>query len=162
MEMAYKQPPHLTNQEMQAFFFQEAKIARLCSHNKNGTIHAVPVWFMFNHDKFIIAVPEKSQKIRNILRDENITLLVDGEGPPTRGVIVYGQAQVSFDKWDEEAVDLLSKYFSREQAEKTMKGVQTIANWVKITITPKRFASFDYEKDDEYWKAAGYAPGTRE
>jgi len=159
--MSYKQPPHLSNQQMQAFF-QVAKIARLCSHNKNGSIHAVPVWFKFDEDKFIIAAPEKSQKIRNILRDENVTLLVDVEGPPTRGVIVYGKAQVSFDKWDDEAVDLLSRYFPREQAEKTMKGVQTIANWVKITITPKRFASFDYEKDDEYWKAAGYTPGVSE
>ena len=158
MELLYKQPPHLNNQEMQAFF-QVAKIARLCSFNKNGTIHAVPVWFKYKQDHFVIAAPEKSQKARNILRNKNITLLVDVEGPPTRGVIVYGEAHVSFDKWDEEAVDLLSRYFPREQAEKTMKGVQTIANWVKITITPSQFASFDYEKDDEYWKAAGYTPG---
>jgi hypothetical protein len=119
----------------------------------------VPVWFKFENNQFTIAAPEKSQKVRNILRNSNFTLLVDVEGPPTRGGIVYGQAQVNFEKWDDEAVDLLSRYFSREQAEKTMTGVQTIANWVKITITPNRFASFDYEKDDEYWKAAGYSPG---
>jgi hypothetical protein len=88
-----------------------------------------------------------------------VTLLVDVEGPPTRGVIVYGKAHVSVDKWDDEAVDLLSRCFSWGQAEKTMKGVQTIANWLKIIITPHRFASFDYEKGDEYRKAAGYAPG---
>ncbi|MFW9983606.1 MAG: pyridoxamine 5'-phosphate oxidase family protein, partial [Candidatus Odinarchaeota archaeon] len=119
----------------------------------------VPVWFKYKLDHFVIAAPEKSQKVRNILRNNNVTLLVDVEGPPTRGVIVYGEAHVSFDKWDEEAIDLLSRYFPQEQAVKTMKGVQTIANWVKITITPSRFASFDYEKDDEYWKAAGYTPG---
>ena len=156
--MPYKQPPHLENKEIQDFF-QIAKIARLCTFNKNGTIHAVPVWFKYENNQFTIAAPERSQKVRNILRNNNVTLLVDVEGPPTRGVIVYGQAEVNLEKWDEEAVDLLSRYFSREQAEKTMKGVQTLANWIKITITPNRFASFDYEKDDKYWKAAGYSPG---
>ncbi|MFX1577805.1 MAG: pyridoxamine 5'-phosphate oxidase family protein [Promethearchaeota archaeon] len=156
--MSYKQPPHLEDKEIQDFF-QTAKIARLCTFNKNGTIHAVPVWFKYENNQFTIAAPEKSQKVRNILRNNNVTLLVDVEGPPTRGVIVYGEAEVNFDKWDEEAVDLLSRYFSREQAEKTMKGVQTLTNWIKITITPNRFASFDYEKDDKYWKAAGYSPG---
>lgn len=140
-------------------FFQVAKIARLCSLNKNGTIHAVPVWFKFKQDHFVIAAPEKSQKVRNILRNKNVTLLIDVEGPPTRGVIVYGKANISLDRWDKEAVDLLSRYFPKEQAEKTMQGVQTIANWIKITITPSRFASFDYEKDAEYWNAAGYTPG---
>jgi hypothetical protein len=39
--MSYKQPPHLKDKEIQDFF-QIAKIARLCSLNKNGTIHAGP------------------------------------------------------------------------------------------------------------------------
>lgn len=158
MELSYTQPPHLTDKEMKAFF-QEAKIARLCSFNKNSTIHAVPVWFKYDEGHFVIAAPEKSQKIRNILRNNNVTLLVDVEGPPTRGVIVYGKAEVDFENWDEEAISLLERYFPREQAEKTVKGLQTLTKWLKITITPQKFTSFDYEKDERYWKAAGYAPG---
>ena len=39
--MSYTQSPHLTNNEIEEFI-KTAKIARVCSHNKDGTIHAVP------------------------------------------------------------------------------------------------------------------------
>ncbi|MFX0182244.1 MAG: pyridoxamine 5'-phosphate oxidase family protein [Candidatus Hodarchaeota archaeon] len=159
--MSYTQSPALTDEEIE-IFLKETKIARICTFNENGTIHAVPVWFKYENGQFTIAAPEKSRKIRNILRNDNTTLLIDVEGPPTRGVIVYGKGKVDFAEWDLEAVSLLEKYFSKEDAEKTLEGVSKLAKWVKILIKPTSMASFDYVKDDKYWSVVSYGPGERQ
>ncbi|MFX1516870.1 MAG: pyridoxamine 5'-phosphate oxidase family protein [Promethearchaeota archaeon] len=154
--MVYTQSPHLTEEEIDTFL-KEVQIARICTLNKDGTIHAVPVWFKFENGIFTIASPEKSRKTRNILRNSNITLLIDVPGPPTRGVIVYGKASVDFTEWNSEALSLLGKYLSKEDARKTLDGLSRLAKWIKISITPTHMASFDYAKDEVYRKAVSYS-----
>ncbi|MFX0063408.1 MAG: pyridoxamine 5'-phosphate oxidase family protein [Candidatus Hermodarchaeota archaeon] len=156
--MSYTQSPHLTNDEIE-IFLKEVQIARICTFNEDGTIHAVPVWFKYENGQFTIATPEKSRKIRNIIRNNNLTLLIDVEGPPTRGVIVYGTAKVDLAEWDSEALSLLEKYLPKEDARKTLDGLNKLAKWVKISIKPTHMASFDYAKDKKYWKAVSYSAG---
>lgn len=93
--MTYTQSPQLTSQEIEAFL-EEAKTARFCSMNKDGTIHAAPVWFEYKNGQTLTATPEKIRKTRNVRRNKNVTVLVDVEGPPTRGVIVYGNAELEY------------------------------------------------------------------
>jgi len=40
--MSYTQSPPLTKEEIEDYLSSE-KILRICTHNKDGTIHAVPV-----------------------------------------------------------------------------------------------------------------------
>ncbi|TFH14822.1 pyridoxamine 5'-phosphate oxidase family protein [Candidatus Bathyarchaeota archaeon] len=51
--MSYKQPPNLTEDEIYEFI-NKAKIARICTHNKDGSIHAVPVWYTYINNEFHI------------------------------------------------------------------------------------------------------------
>jgi len=148
--MTYKQAPHLTDEERDDFL-KEAKTARICSINEDGTIHAVPVWFKYEGGQFIIATIEKNRKVRNIVRNNNVTLLIDIGSPVIRGVIVYGKAEVDLKAWDPDAINLFEKYMSREEAEKLWQINNEWAKWVKITVKPDRMTSFDYTKD-EFWK----------
>jgi len=131
--MSYTQSPHLTDEEIQ-ILLTEAKVARICTFNEDGTIHAVPIWFKYENGQFTIASPEKSRKTRNILRNNNLTLLIDVEGPPTRGVIVYGKGEVDFAEWDPVVLFLLEKYILREDARKTLDGLNKLAKWVKFPL----------------------------
>ena len=79
--MSYTQSPHLTSDEIESFL-QEARIARFCSHNRDGTIHAAPVWYKYENGKMVIGTPHRSRKARNVRRNGNVTVLVDVEGPP--------------------------------------------------------------------------------
>lgn len=117
--MSYTQSPHLTDEEIE-IFIKEVKVARISTFNEDGTIHTVPVWFKYENGQFTIASPEKSRKTRNILRNDNLTLLIDVEGPPTRGVIVYGKGEVDFTEWDSEALSLLKNIFLRKMPEKRL------------------------------------------
>jgi len=148
--MTYTQAPHLTDEERDDFL-KEAKTARICSINEDGTIHAVPVWFKYEGGQFIIATIEKNRKVRNIVRNNNVTLLIDIGSPVIRGVIVYGKAEVDLKAWDPDAINLFEKYMSREEAEKLWQINNEWAKWVKITVKPDRMTSFDYTKD-EFWK----------
>ncbi|MFX1284799.1 MAG: pyridoxamine 5'-phosphate oxidase family protein [Promethearchaeota archaeon] len=156
--MSYTQSPHLTDEEIE-LFLKEPHVARICTFNKDGTIHAVPVWFKYEKGLFTIASPEKSRKTRNMLRNNNLTLLIDVAGPPTRGVIVYGKAEVDFTEWDSEALSLLEKYLPKEDAKKSLNGLNKLTKWVKISISPTHMASFDYGKDEKYWNAVSYSAG---
>ena len=147
--MAYTQAPHLTDKEIDDFL-KKAPTARICSINEEGTIHAVPVWFKYENRQFIIWTPEKSRKIRNIVRNNNVTLSIDEGSPSTRGVIVYGKAEVDYREWNTEAINKLEKYMSREEAEKAWQIMNEWAKWVKIIVSPERIASFDYDKDDKW------------
>jgi len=147
--MAYTQAPHLNDKEIDNFL-KEAPTARICSINEDGTIHGVPVWFKYESGQFIITTPEKSRKVRNIAKNNNVSLLIDVGSPSIRGVIVYGKAEVDLKAWDPEAINLLAKYMSREEAEKMWQIQNEWAKWVKITVKPERMASFNYDKDDKW------------
>ncbi|UCD02393.1 MAG: pyridoxamine 5'-phosphate oxidase family protein [Promethearchaeota archaeon] len=160
--MSYTQSPPLTKKEIEDFC-SSAKVIRICTHNEDGTIHAVPVWFNYKNGHFIIKTPEKTLKVRNLMRDNRLTLLLDKEIPPGKGVIIYGTAEVEFEEEEikegttyKEGLELLEKYMSKEEAEKTFAGFRALTDWVTITVIPERVVSYDFAKDDKHWNAVAY------
>ena len=154
--MSYVQAPPLTDKEIDNFL-KEPILARICSLNNDGTIHAVPVWFMYEKGVFVIPATEKTQKIKNILRNPNVTLLIDVGGPNFRGVIVYGKGDVDFGEWDAEGISITEKYIKdSSKAQKWWKGFHTLAKQVKITIKVDKIISFDYDKDIDFINATTF------
>jgi len=142
---------YLTRGEIESFL-KEAKIARFCSLNDDGTIHAAPVWFKCENGNIVILTPDHSCKARNVKRNKNVTILIDVE-EPTRGVLIYGTAEArALDnefELEPTAISMCEKYMSKEEAKRlAFYFIPKTANWVKITVTPKRIASFDYTKDE--------------
>lgn len=149
--MTYTQSPHMTEEEKESLL-KEAQIARFCSINKDGTIHAAPVWYKYENGQIVIVTPEASRKVRNVKRNKNVTVLVDIEGPPVRGVLIYGKAEVVHPGTPEgymlAAVSVFERYMSRDEAERYAAGLLKVTKGVKIVVTPERVASFDTGKDE--------------
>lgn len=150
--MSYSQPPHLTDNEINEFL-NSAKIARICTHNKDGTIHAVPVWFKYENERLIIGTPKASRRLRNIRRNNNVTVLIDESGPSTRAVIIYGEASIDEKILDQTALSIFGKYMSEEEAKGYWKGLSELTEWAAVMIKPIHMASFDYSKDTRYLEA---------
>lgn len=150
--MSYTQSPHLTDNEIEEFL-KTAKIARICSHNKDGTIHAVPVWFNYDNGKIIIGTPKASRRARNIKHNNNVTVLIDEIGPPTRAAIIYGKTSMDGEDMDKVAHSIFRRYMSEEEARGYWKGLSELTEWVKIIVEPIHIASFDYSKDTKYLDA---------
>lgn len=156
--MTYTQSPHLTNEEIESFL-KNSQVARFCSLNADGTIHAVPVWYSYIDGQIIVATPVASRKARNVKRNENVTLLIDDSGTRgvwPKGVVVYGKAKLGVtDLTLAEFTPLCDKYFPGARAERYARGLLSLTRWVKIVVKPERMASFDYAKDEAYKTATG-------
>ncbi len=156
--MPYTQSPHLSDEEIESLL-KKAAVARFCSLNADGTIHATPVWFSYIDGKIVLATPFSSRKARNVRTNPNVTLLVDDsetKGAWPKGVLVYGRAELGLnDLGLTEFTRLCEKYRSGDKAEKYARGLLTLTKWVKMVVTPLNLASFDYNKDMVYKTATG-------
>ena len=142
----------MTKEEIESLL-TTAQIARFCSLNEDGTIHAAPVWYKYANGEIIIATPNASRKVSNIRRNRNVTILIDVEEPTLKGVLIYGKAQLenmdTRDRYISEAMRVFERYMSRDEAERYAVGLFKIAKkGVKITIRPERIVSFDTSKDE--------------
>ncbi|MHA2371032.1 MAG: pyridoxamine 5'-phosphate oxidase family protein, partial [Candidatus Hodarchaeales archaeon] len=147
--MGYTQSPPLTEEEIKEFL-NKTKVARLCTLNKDNTIHAAPIWFRVKDDKIIISTFERSRKARNLKKSNKATVLIDDVGPPTRGVIIYGRADLSGENVLSTTEWVFEKYMPKEKAKTTAEGVINLGKGITIAITPEKLASFDYAKDTVY------------
>ena len=89
----YPQAPELTDDELKAFL-REAGVARLATHDADGSIHLAPLYFRYEDPDILLGTQAVSRKVRNVERDPRVTVLVDVTQPALVGVVVYGSARV--------------------------------------------------------------------
>jgi len=141
----YPQAFPMTYEEMEDFLALPL-IAKLSTHNKDGTIHTVPVWFKYRDGEILLGTQEISQKVQNIKRDSRVTVLVDTTEPRLKGVILYGNARLEYDNVIPKRVAIFEKYMDTQDASGLAERLAGTWSPVVISITPQRFISFDYSK----------------
>jgi len=84
--------------------FEDAYTTIFCSHNKDGTIHAAPIWYRYRDGEFYFVSIKKSRRVANIKCNKNVSLsfLIQGskagEGDiPSKCALVYGKAELGFE-----------------------------------------------------------------
>ncbi len=77
-----------------AAFLAERHTATMCTLSRDGTIHAVAMWYGFLEGRLAVHTKARSQKARNLSRDPRMTCLVAaGERyEELRGVELVGTA----------------------------------------------------------------------
>lgn len=149
--MAYTQPPNLSEEEIQSLL-KETKLARICSLNQDGTIHAATVNFKHEAERILIATPKASRKARNLQRDGTVTVLVDVVGEKAsdiRGAVVYGKADVK-ELTLAQFIRINETWMSADRVEERTQRFLDLTDWVLISVDPVRMASWDYAKDEEF------------
>ncbi len=141
----YPQSPAMTAEEV-ATFLQEMLIARLGTHNPDGTIHMAPVWFKYEAGEIWIGTQAISRKARNIDGNNRVTVLIDDQEPPYKGVMIYGTTVLDNEQAVNKRVTIFSRYMSPERAEKMAIGLAKQFEPVIIRIQPERIVSYDYAK----------------
>jgi len=79
-------------------FLRGRHIAVLTTINPDGTALQTPVWYDRRDGHIYVRTNSKSAKSRNIRRDPRISLCVQDERPPYRGVTVTGDARIEPDQ----------------------------------------------------------------
>ena len=147
----YTQPPHLSDAEIQSLLEEEA-VARICSLNEDGTIHATTVNYKYEAGRITVATPSASRKARNLERNGEVTILVDviGEGlSKIRGAIVYGRAELQDIEFSQ-FLAINEAWMSSEKVEDRTRALMELTDWVLISIEPQNVASWDYAKDKKF------------
>ena len=149
--MVYTQAPQMSEEETKSLL-KEAKIARFCSLNADGTIHAAPVSYKYETGRIIVATPAASRKVRNVKRNRNVTILIDVGGKSlsdVKGALIYGEAEVK-ELTLSEFVSINETWMPGDRVEASTKGLFGLTKWVMISVEPVHIASFDYSKDEEF------------
>jgi nitroimidazol reductase NimA-like FMN-containing flavoprotein (pyridoxamine 5'-phosphate oxidase superfamily) len=126
------------------------RFARICTHNEDGTIHATPVSYRYINGQILILTNIESRKVKNIKRNNDVTVLVD-EVNTLRGIQIHGTAEIDYDNIYEKAPTVLETArpvldVPKEKLERIAKAYVDTFKLVILRITPKHTESFDYGK----------------
>jgi len=144
-KVEYPQLPSLTDEEL-ASFFEKALFARLGTINEDGTIHIAPIFFKYEDGQIIAATQDPSRKVRNIKRNNHVSVLIDTTEVPFKGVLVYGTAKLDYEDVILKRIAIFERRLPREQAETYARRLSGKWKCVIVRITPLHIVSFDYSK----------------
>ncbi len=127
-------------------FLRGHHIATLGTHNADGSIHLIAVWYLFESGSLFIATSSKSQKARNVAARPKASLMVDARKPGTeRGVTAAARAEViSGDQSREINQRIYSRYLSAAAISDSHVGpVFASMDDVTLRLTPVSWISWD-------------------
>ncbi len=149
----YPQKPPFTQAEL-VEFLNVSPLARLSTHNSDGTIHISPVYFKYIDGEIIIGTQVASCKVRNIKRNPQVTVLIDNQVPPWKGVLIYGEATLDDVDVVAKRAAIFERYTTPEEALKRAQYFCGNFESVVLHIIPRRITSFDYTKEGWLEQAA--------
>jgi len=126
-------------------------IASLATHNPDGSIHVVAVWYWFDGGHVFVATSSRSRKARNLQSNSNVSLMIDARDPAASfGVNVAGTAQiVTGDSSQKKNAEIHRKYLSPTALVDPRVG-PVFAAWddVTIQIIPGSVIAWDMRQAD--------------
>ncbi len=144
-KVEYPQLPSMSDAELESFLGR-ALFARLGTINEDGTIHIAPVFFKYDAGQILVATQEPSRKVRNIKRNNHVTVLIDTTEVPFKGALVYGTAELDYEDVIRKRIGIFERRLSHEEAETYARRLSGKWRCVIVRITPVYIASFDYSK----------------
>lgn len=141
----------MTAEETDAFLHGRHTM-NLATHNHDGTIHLVAMWYGFLPDGTIgFETFERSQKVKNLQRDARVTALVEaGETYDTlQGVELVGTMEVSddHDTLLAIAMDVLLRYHPEvSETDRSAAAEMVIKKRVAMLLRPEKTVTWDHRK----------------
>ncbi|MEA3338148.1 MAG: pyridoxamine 5'-phosphate oxidase family protein [Chloroflexota bacterium] len=141
----YPQAKPFTADEAEAFLAKPL-IAKLATHNEDGSIHIAPLWFNYEGGDILFGTQAITQKVQNIKRDPRVTVLVDGVDPVLQAVMIYGMAELDYEDVTPKRIALFEKYMSAEEAVGFAESLAATYEPVIIRVKLGHMITFDYSK----------------
>ena len=137
----------MTQEDLQSLF-AESYTTIFCSHNKDGTIHAAPIWYNYRNNVFHFISLKKSNRVQNIKRNNNVSLsfLMQGSksgegGIPSKCALVYGLAELGFEP--EEGYNKYVQYvWGKYHLESSFNPEFNDVTQVTLRVVPKKIVHF--------------------
>ena len=127
-------------------FLKTQKILRLSTIGENKMLHIVPVWYMYSSKKFYVGTNTKTQKARNLKKNNNVAFCVDVgvKSPDIYGIMGQGNANLILENSTVKriATKILLRYFKSMQ-NKSAKELLGDTDCI-IEIIPRKLSVWSY------------------
>jgi hypothetical protein len=128
-------------------FLERPLLARFSSHNPDGTIHIAPLYFLFSDGVFLFGTQPSSRKVRNIMRNPRVSVLVDTDEPVLQSVLAYDQAELDHKDVLKKRITILTKYgYSTANALDFACRLAEAWGSVIVRLQPTKLVTVDYSK----------------
>ncbi|MCB1029576.1 MAG: PPOX class F420-dependent oxidoreductase [Microthrixaceae bacterium] len=138
--------------EERAEFLGGRRTMQMATHGRDDTIHLVAMWYGFEGGNPAFETFARSQKVANLRRNPNITVLVeDGDTYETlRGVQIVGRAEV-IEEGDPRVIDIaesvVGRYLDTSGPDETRAVAEAMANKrVGVVVHPEKTVTWDHNK----------------
>ncbi|HLA66019.1 MAG TPA: pyridoxamine 5'-phosphate oxidase family protein [Acidimicrobiia bacterium] len=140
-----------------AAYLETGRTVIVGSHNRDGSVHLAPMWYVMDRGKIVFRSFTKSQKIVNLQRDPRITVLVEtGEAyAELQGIMIRGTATLVDDPAFTLRIygRLAAKYAMVGDAPVELHGEALEATFgrfapknTSVIVEPRKITSWDHTK----------------
>ena len=138
--------------EERAEFLGGRRTMQVATHGADGTIHLVAMWYGFDGERPAFETFASSQKVLNLRRNPNLTVLVeDGDTYETlRGVQIVGRAEL-IEEGDPRVIDIaesvVTRYIDTSSPEEGRAVAEAMANKrAGVIIHADKIVTWDHTK----------------
>ena len=124
----------MTEQFDREKLFSGPNVAILATVDSKNRPHAMPIWYIYEDEKFVMTAGKNSQKVKNIQRSCNATIVLDRREPPYHAVMIRGRAEIGPTPDSEWLLRLAIRYLGEEQGKTYFQGLSD--DRVAITTYP--------------------------
>jgi hypothetical protein len=132
-------------------FLSDGHTARIATVKPDNSPHVTPVWYLWEKNQLLMAIPKDSVKARNIRQNNKVAVTIDTDKAPIKAVIIEGTAKV------EELSNEIGRKVDRRMAAKYVKPeyLDEYIEWsdaedveyIYLRICPEKIVSWDSSKD---------------
>jgi len=127
-------------------FLKSQKVLRLATIGKNKTPHIVPVWYRYVSNKIQIGTNTKTQKAKNVIKNNKVSFCVDVgiNAPNIYGVMGQGEANLILEKSKVKIIakKILLRYFKTLENKSALKLLEDTD--CIIEINPEKYSVWNY------------------
>ena len=125
------------------------RVAILATRYADGTMLLAPVWHEWTDGGFTIVIDGNDAKMRNVLRDRRVSVVVAEDEPPYRGIEVRGEAKLA----DMDVAAALGRLARRYLGNRDVDGyLERMREWTQgaavIRVEPGLLRAWDFADED--------------
>ncbi len=128
-------------------FFQTPRYAVFGTVSDRDIPQLSTVWFLYELETIYVGIEKNSAKYRNLAKNSNVALCIDGEHPDGRTVTVYGSAEIiepTASDYDLIVWRLIRRYHETDvDAQRYQESVKDMDS-VLLRIVIRRVVAMDY------------------
>jgi len=121
---------------------QSPEICVLSTVNPDGSVHAMPMWYLYEDDKIWFMTGSNSQKVKNVERTGHATVTLDLREKPYYAIMIKGEAKVGepIDRAMQKRV--MTRYITESDADNYIAKLESRGGNASIVVTPKKTIEF--------------------